>query len=149
MRIWAAAIAMMVVTACAETVTVTAMDKPATGSFATELNAFRSGQGQGSVAPDSRLQRAALAHANDMERRGYFAHQSPDGGTMSARIAASGYRACAAAENIAQGQKTEAAVFAAWRDSAGHRRNMLGARYADYGLGRSGDTWVLLLGAGC
>ncbi|WP_439155688.1 CAP domain-containing protein [Yoonia sp.] len=149
MRIWVAVIAMMMVTACTETVAVKAMDQPVTGRFAKDMNTFRGSQGQGAVAPDRRLQRAAQAHANDMVRRGYFAHQSPDGGRMSDRIAASGYRACAAAENIAFGQKTEAAVFAAWRASAGHRRNMLGSTFVDYGMGRSGDTWVLLLARDC
>ena len=120
--------------------------------FGAELNSFRAGQGAGPVAPNARLQRAAQSHATDMEQRGYFSHQSPggpNGTSMRDRVAASGYRACAAAENIAQGQDTEAEVMAAWRESSGHRRNMLGARYADYGLGRSGETWVLLLAAGC
>ncbi|MBE0412511.1 CAP domain-containing protein [Yoonia sp.] len=128
---------------------VSSMDEPVSASFAADLNTFRNSQGQGAVTPDRRLQRAALAHANDMVQRDYFAHQSPDGGRMSDRIAASGYRACAAAENIAFGQKTEAAVFAAWRESAGHRRNLLGSAYAHYGLGRSGDTWVLVLARSC
>lgn len=125
---------------------------PVASGFGAELNSFRAAQGAGPVAPNARLQRTAQAHASDMEQRGYFSHQSPGGpnGTgMSDRVAASGYRACAAAENIAQGQDTEAEVMAAWRASSGHRRNMLGARYADYGLGRSGEIWVLLLAAGC
>lgn len=125
---------------------------PAASGFGAELNNFRAGQGAGPVAPNARLQRAAQSHATDMEQRGYFSHQSPggpNGTSMSERVAASGYRACAAAENIAQGQDTEAELMAAWRDSPGHRRNMLGARYADYGLGRSGETWVLLLATGC
>ena len=153
MRIWMAAIILMAA-ACADGSgpATSTMDQTATVSFAANLNAFRADQGLGTVTTNRRLQRAAQAHAEDMEKRGYFSHQSvggPNGTSMSDRIAASGYRACAAAENIAQGQKSESEVFAAWRGSAGHRRNMLGPRYVEYGLGRSGNTWVQLLAAGC
>ena len=145
---------MLMAAACADSgaPATSTMTQPTTGSFAASLNAFRADQGQGAVTTNRRLQRAAQAHAEDMERRGYFSHQSvggPNGTSMSDRIAASGYRACAAAENIAQGQKSESEVFEAWRRSAGHRRNMLGPRYVEYGLGRSGNTWVQLLAAGC
>ncbi|MEL6839788.1 MAG: CAP domain-containing protein [Pseudomonadota bacterium] len=141
--------------ACAETsVPVQVSSAPAniTGSFGTDLNAFRAAQGRGSVAPDPKLQRAAQRHADDMVARGYFSHQSrggPHGDTMAQRLAASGCQSGASAENIAQGQTSEAAVFAAWQNSTGHRRNMLGARYTEYGLGRSGNTWVLVFSSGC
>ena len=72
------------------------MDQTATVSFAANLNAFRADQGLGTVTTNRRLQRAAQAHAEDMEKRGYFSHQSvggPNGTSMSDRIAASGYRA--------------------------------------------------------
>lgn len=122
------------------------------GSFSADLNAFRADNGRSSLRVDRQLQRAAQAHAQDMENRRYFSHQSPggpNGDGLGDRIAASGYKACAAAENIAQGQLTEVEVFTGWRDSPGHRRNMLGARYADFGLGHAGDTWVLVLGLSC
>ncbi|MDX8348137.1 CAP domain-containing protein [Cognatiyoonia sp. IB215446] len=123
-----------------------------TGNFATDLNAFRAAQGRGAVVPDPKLQQAARRHAEDMQARGYFSHQSPGGphgNTMTERMAASGCQPGASAENIAQGQTSEAAVFAAWQNSTGHRRNMLGARYTEYGLGRSGNTWVLLFSSDC
>lgn len=141
-----AILALVLVAGCADGGT------PVASGFGAELNSLRAGQRAGPVAPNAQLQRAAQSHAADMEQRGYFSHQSPggpNGTSMSDRVAASGYRACAAAENIAQGQDTEAEVMEAWRDSAGHRRNMLGARYRNYGLGRSGETWVLLLAASC
>lgn len=144
-------LAIIALTACGadDRASVSTMNSPVSGAFASDLNTFRTAQGLGTVAPDPRLERAAQAHADDMAQRGYFSHQSPEGRRMSDRIAASGYRACGSAENIAQGQKGEAEVFASWRASAGHRRNMLGRAYANYGLGRSGDTWVLLLARGC
>lgn len=149
-------ITLLAVVACGDTVSTTktpasgnTTDIASSGNFGADLNAFRAAQGRGAVTTNRLLQRAAQAHAEDMVRNDYFAHRSPSGAGMSDRIAASGYRACAAAENIAQGQKSEAEVFAAWRGSDGHRRNMLGPRYQNYGLGQSGDTWVLLLASGC
>jgi uncharacterized protein YkwD len=55
------------------------------------------------------------------------------------------------AENIAQGQASVAEVLGAWARSAPHRRNLLNAEIAQYGLVRApGDIWVLVLGRdGC
>ncbi|MEL6682701.1 MAG: CAP domain-containing protein [Pseudomonadota bacterium] len=149
-----AALALCLVAACQTTTAPTQVSAAAnlTGSFVTDLNAFRAEQGRGTVSENPKLRRAAQLHAEDMRARGYFSHRSPggpQGETMTQRIATSGCRPGASAENIAQGQTSEASVFSAWRNSAGHRRNMLGARYTEYGLGRSGNTWVLLFSSGC
>jgi uncharacterized protein YkwD len=98
------------------------------------------------------LARAAQAHAADMESRGYFSHRSvggPNGDDLVARAASAGCTMRAGAENIAQGQRSEQEVFVAWRNSPGHRRNLLGPRYTEYGLGRVGNTWVMKLSSGC
>lgn len=126
--------------------------EPEAGSFGADLNAFRALEGEGPLRTHPRLEQAAQAHAEYILRTGNFSHRSPggpNGDTMSERIASTGCRAGAAAENIAQGQSSERAVIAAWRGSTGHRANMLGAGYTVYGLGRAGDTWVLVLSDGC
>jgi uncharacterized protein YkwD len=87
-----------------------------------------------------------------MERRGYFSHASeggPNGADFVSRAAAAGCRIQAGAENIAQGQRSETDVLFAWQNSSGHRANLLDPAYRVYGLGRSGDTWVLKLSAAC
>jgi uncharacterized protein YkwD len=122
------------------------------GDFANDLNAFRASQGRGNVQQDPSLMRAAQHHANDMAARNYFSHQSPggpNGDNLTDRMISGGCRPRAGAENIAEGQTTEGSVFVAWQGSPGHRRNMLGDRYTAYGLGRSGNTWVLVLSSGC
>lgn len=122
------------------------------GNFTADLNAFRATKGLGSLQQDPKLMRAAQLHANDMAVRGYFSHQSPNGpngDNMGERLASAGCGGVAAAENIAQGQTTEAEVFSGWQNSPGHRRNMLGPRYTEYGLGRSGNTWVQVFSSGC
>jgi uncharacterized protein YkwD len=36
-----------------------------------------------------------------------------------------------------------------WMNSSGHRRNILLSDARDYGLGRVGNMWVLMMGRGC
>lgn len=125
---------------------------PPITEFGRTYNAFRASQGLGPLQENPILTRAAQAHAQDMERRGYFSHESvggPNGNNLKARANAAGCNMRAGAENIAQGQKSEQEVFAAWRASHGHRVNLLGRRYTDYGLGRAGDIWVMKLSSGC
>jgi uncharacterized protein YkwD len=101
------------------------------------------------IAYNADLAAVARAHAADMAARGYFSHTSPEGVGSGARAAKAGIPACGIGENIATGQVTSAEVFAGWMASGGHRRNMLNPRMASYGLGRAGDTWVMLLYAPC
>ena len=122
------------------------------GSFSTLLNDFRASEGRRPVQRSAALDRAAKAHATDMVQRGYFSHQSP-GGPNGARFIdrsrSAGCQSRSGAENIATGQRSEAAVIEAWKNSAGHRRNMLGANYTLYGLGRTDNIWVLVFSTSC
>lgn len=123
-----------------------------TTGFGGALNDLRATENLVGLGQDPRLTQAAQAHADHMVQAGYFSHQSPEGpngNDMTARIRSAGCSAGAMAENIAQGQQSEAEVFAAWAASPGHRKNMLGPRYRSYGLGRSGDIWVLKFSDGC
>lgn len=133
-------------------VDVTSAAPVSSAGFAGDLNAFRASQGLGGVRSNAALARAAQAHAEDMARRGYFSHDSPggpNGDTFVERAQAGGCAMRSGAENIAEGQTSERAVLVAWQNSPGHRRNMLVRSYTQYGLGRSGNTWVLKLAATC
>ena len=123
-----------------------------TAGFTTRINTFRGDNGAGPLRQSAILTRAAQAHADDMAARNYFSHQSPggpNGSTLMARTRAAGCNLRAVAENIAQGQRSEAEVLTAWANSPGHRRNMLKGNMTDYGFGRAGDIWVLVLTSGC
>jgi len=100
-----------------------------------ETNAVRSRNGLGRLSIDPRLARAAQAKADDMAARGYFAHRTPDGRTPWDWIASAGYDFLAAAENLAVGYPSDAAVVAAWMASDGHRHNLLNQKYTDIGIG--------------
>ena len=101
------------------------------------------------IAYNAPLSAVARAHAADMDARGYFSHNSPEGISSGARAEAAGIPACGIGENIAKGQTSSAEVFAGWMASEGHRRNMVNPGMASYGLGRAGDTWVLMLYQPC
>ncbi len=131
---------------------VTQPSETAGEGFSGLLNNFRASQGEGTVVRVASLDRAALAHARDMAARGFFSHDSPggpNGDTFVERARAGGCFMLAGAENIADGQQSEAEVIEAWKGSPGHRRNMLVSDYTQFGLGQSGGKWVLLLARSC
>jgi len=112
------------------------------------VNAFRAVEGEAPLRRNAKADAAALAHAHDMARRGFFGHQGSNGSSVGGRLKAAGCRFTGAAENIAKGQRSDAEVVAAWVASPGHRRNML-APYDQYGAARIGDIRVLVLASGC
>jgi uncharacterized protein YkwD len=88
-----------------------------------------------------------------MLARGYFAHESPEGGTARERADQAGYPSTLlVGETIAYGQRTAGAVVDDWLASAPHRRILLDGRLTELGVGvaiaRQGDrvkvTWVAL-----
>lgn len=105
-------------------------------------NQFRKKHGRSELVLDSKLSRVAQAHAEDMLKRDYFSHESPEGETMSDRIENAGVVWQAIGENIARGQKTEDEVMKAWIGSRGHRKNILGRGFGKIGIGRADDYWV-------
>lgn len=99
------------------------------------VNAERRQAGRKPLRADPRLDRAAQGHAEDMLRRGYFAHESPEHSTPRDRVKDAGYRPNAVAENLAAGQTSVDEVMDGWMKSPGHRTNLLGRDYEDFGLG--------------
>jgi uncharacterized protein YkwD len=107
-----------------------------------QVNSERQTQEIQGVALDSRLTQIAQRYANDMLKRGYFSHTSPEGLSMRGRLVAGGVRPGWAGENIARGQRDADAVMKSWMNSAGHRRNILNGKFQRVGVGRAGDIWV-------
>ena len=92
------------------------------------------------------LNRAALAHALDMLRYGYFEHAGHDGSSPAQRIAAAGYSYRLVGENIASGPETAQEVVQGWLSSPAHCQNLMDARFADMGVAyaasRSGEPHI-------
>jgi len=111
------------------------------------LNGERADRGLAQLAENAQLAQAALGHATDMVQRDYFSHDSPDGATMTDRIAATGYLPDDASwlvgENLAWGTgslATARAIMDAWMSSEGHRANILNPRFREIGMGTALGT---------
>ncbi len=114
-------------------------------------NVERARHGLRALAVDPRLAQAADAHSADMARRGFFAHESPDGRQVWDRAVAAGYAYRKVAENIAAGQPTAAEVVHGWMESPGHRANILDPVLTQIGVGRAdggpyGVYWTQVFG---
>lgn len=87
---------------------------------------------------------AARAHTADMATRNYFAHVSPEGGTISMRAEAAGYTGwLTLGENIAAGYTIQN-VVQGWIDSPGHCKNLMDPKFKEMGAGytyRTGSTY--------
>jgi uncharacterized protein YkwD len=130
----------------------------AAGSNATLLaevvaatNAERTRRGLVALNVEARLAGAAQAHSDDMARRNFFAHESPEGRSVADRVRAFGYRYRVVAENIAAGQRTADEVVTGWMNSPGHRANILNAEVRQIGVGLAaggtyGTCWTQVFG---
>lgn len=100
------------------------------------------------------LERAALAHAQDMAKRGRFDHVGSDGSRPADRVARVGYKWRTVAENIATGSPDVESVVQGWLDSPGHCANIMGAQYTEMGIAYFVDMksdehiyWVQVFGS--
>jgi uncharacterized protein YkwD len=80
------------------------------------------------------LERAALAHAQDMAARNYIGHNGSDRSMPADRATRAGYAWVSIAENVAAGQTTAAEVVNTWLASPGHCANLMNPRYSDMGV---------------
>lgn len=100
------------------------------------VNVERDKAGCDRLRMDSRLRKAARDYSALMAAKKWFDHTSPDGSSFVDRVARAGYpRSYAAAENIAYGYRTAAAVMKGWMNSSGHRRNILNCSLKAIGVG--------------
>lgn len=119
------------------------------GDFETLLNQTRARNGANPVVRNSRLDKVAHQHASEMHKRDELTHRSKDGAGIFKRVKRSGYCARLATENVAEGWPNDASVFAAWMNSAGHRKNNLNKKVKEYGYARVGDYYALVFAKPC
>ncbi|WEX09523.1 CAP domain-containing protein [Chelativorans sp. AA-79] len=105
-------------------------------------NQVRRVDGAPELRLDSTLNAAAQAHAEDMARRGFYGHRSPERRDVADRYKANGgglwdiigenISTCLnCAANAGQVRKFQEG----WMRSPGHRRNILDARFDSFGFG--------------
>jgi uncharacterized protein YkwD len=90
---------------------------------ASMISGYRRNHGLGPVTLDRELMRLAQAQARTMAARNEVGHNV--GVSFTERIRNSSVKARAVVENVAAGYHTLAEAFSGWRDSPGHRANML------------------------
>ena len=86
------------------------------------------------LARSAVLGRAALLHAEDMARHGYFSHTGRDGSKPAERVARVGYKFRAAGENITAGPSTPEEAVAGWLKSPGHCANLMNPAFTEMGV---------------
>ena len=105
-----------------------------------ELNAIRRQHGLIPLRLSGALSSAADAHSRAMGTFGFFAHDSRDGSEFWQRVqrfyGPDGYKSWSVGENLlwSSGTVSAAAALKLWMGSAGHRRNILTARWREIGL---------------
>lgn len=97
------------------------------------MNAYRADAGLPPLRVDPSLTAAAEARMREMADGEWWAHEAPDG-TLPFAFIPVDYDYAFAAENLAAGFDTAGLLVSSWMESAGHRANILGARYADCGI---------------
>ncbi len=100
-----------------------------------ETNKERSAIGRSALSENQLLNRAAKAKLEDMFRRQYFDHISPDGKGPADLAKDASYSYIAIGENLALGNfKDDQALVQAWMDSPGHRENILHPGFSEIGV---------------
>lgn len=113
-----------------------------TAEVARLVNEHRARIGCPALVWDDAAARAAQAHSDDMARRNYFSHTSPEGRTMVDRLRAQGASYRMIAENIAMGQPNAREAVRSWLGSAGHRQNIENCGYTRHGVGLNAGRWT-------
>ncbi|MBA0051794.1 CAP domain-containing protein [Streptomyces sp. AJS327] len=107
------------------------------------VNDERAKAGCPRVTADPELAELAGDFSQDMARRGFFSHTTPDGKSPWDRAEESGITGLGG-ENIARGQANARSVMDSWMNSPGHRANILNCDYRTLGVGThfaEGGPW--------
>jgi uncharacterized protein YkwD len=105
------------------------------------INRERTDRGLQPLAQNALLAQLAREHSEDMVRRGYFEHTTPEGVTVQDRMRNAGYgegRDASGGENIEWGigrETTPAEMVAGWMASRGHRADILRPAFTEIGIG--------------
>lgn len=100
-----------------------------------ETNIQRQNNGLLALSENTKLNQAALAKANDMFKKQYFEHESPQGIGPGELVSEQKYQYVAVGENLILGNfSSEKEVVDKWMASPGHRENILNKRYTEIGV---------------
>ncbi|TSC91983.1 MAG: hypothetical protein CEN90_98 [Parcubacteria group bacterium Licking1014_17] len=98
------------------------------------VNQSRKTVNASTLAVNPLLEKAAQLKAEDMVKKGYFAHVSPEGTDPWYWLKQAGYQYTAAGENLAVNFIESKEVHDAWMNSATHRANIVNGKYMEIGI---------------
>jgi uncharacterized protein YkwD len=87
------------------------------------------------LARQQQLTNSARSHAEDMAKRNYFDHFSPEHKSPFERMQAAGYTGTTMGENISEGQPTAKMVVDDWMQSEHHCDNIMSPAFTQLGVG--------------
>ena len=105
----------------------------------TATNRYRKAQGLPPLEPDARLTAIARLRSQDMAKRNYFSHITPDGGDVFSLMRNQRVKFWAAGENLARNDypmnRVTAVAMEGWIKSPGHRANLVHPSFGHLGVG--------------
>lgn len=104
------------------------------GVLTSLTNNDRVAVGLSTLKENELLKKAALLKAEDMAKRGYFAHTAPDGTTPWHWIEKVGYNYTYAGENLAVKFTDSKDVQEAWMKSPTHKANIVKPQFKEIGI---------------
>ncbi len=110
------------------------VDEAAEDKMLEMINEERTKAGLSILEKDEPLRSVARAHSEDMFRRGYFSHITPERKTLADRLKDGGVKYIFSGENLALAPNVEAAMEGLMK-SEGHKKNILSDAYAKAGIG--------------
>ena len=105
-----------------------------------DMNRVRTAHGLAPLRASVRLSAAASQHSREMAHRGYFSHDSANGGAFWRRIErfypSAGYRSWSVGENLlwSSPDVDAAGAIKMWMASPEHRANLLNGSWREVGL---------------
>ncbi|KYQ93192.1 hypothetical protein DLAC_05830 [Tieghemostelium lacteum] len=99
-----------------------------------KINAFRNENGLSNLTWSRCLRDSAQAQSDYQAETNTMTHESPIGGIFDRMEQFKQIEMTNAAENVAWNFQTDDAVIAAWINSPGHRANILGTSYTQFGV---------------
>jgi len=97
-------------------------------------NQERQSLGLNSLKVNQKLETAAYLKAQDMMKKDYFAHQSPEGLQPWYWLEVANYNYQQAGENLAIGFLDSEEVIKAWNESPSHKANLINPNYQEIGI---------------
>lgn len=104
-------------------------------------NSERIEEGITAFTRNTLLDRAAQMKAEDMAKKGYYAHVSPEGLTPMHWVEKAGYSYLMVGENLVVNRDSAKEAVDAFMGSTGHRANILRSEFMEIGVGVAQGTY--------